>query len=639
MEIAGLIRQKVIEAVKDIYNIDFTEFTIEHPENSDFGDYATNVSMNLAKLVKQSPIDIANKLSYKLQEMDAMTNVHNTNLQIFKSVKVASPGFINFVLTTEWLQNVLLDLHKNGNSYRAMQKDGKKRIALEHSNVNPNKAAHVGHLRNACIGQFLERVYEHLGYEVEVQYYCNDLGVQVTTSTMGEEKFKDIKPEDYKKFDHYMWDVYSKMASLIENNAELKAELNERLVKLENPESAESEKQKQLATKILKTNLETFSKLDFDYDVIVYESDIARLKLWEKAFEILKQNENFYLAKDGPSKDCWLIKLTEKDDSTVQKDGKTIEEDKIIVRSNGVATYTGKDIAYHMWKYGLLGTDFHYEPFVTETQKKELWSTTYLPHESNEKVTFSNVNKVFDVIDTKQTYAINVVKQSLRYLGYEDQAENMVHVNYGFVYLSPETATELGVDTSDGKNKYGMSGRKGWGIKIDDFIDMVDKKMTSEFGEFAALKDVRNGAIKFEMLKYNTYQDLIFDLKSALNIKGFSGTYIQYTYARTNSLLTKAEKVEDQTLQTLEDRELDVLRELYKFSEIVERAASEFAPNLLCGYLFELCQKFNFFYNDLSILNADSPEKKKFRVLLTYGVNTVLKNGLYLLGIAAPDKM
>ena len=635
MEIVDSIKEKVKSAVNDIYHIKLDTVYLEHPVNETFGDYATNVAMELAKSVKQNPMEIAKKLCYGLQQSCVKNAGSGVDSELIQSVDFAPPGFINFKVTPKWLQSVLYENKDTKKSYKST------RIALEHSNVNPNKAAHVGHLRNACIGQFLERVYEYLGYSVEVQYYCNDIGVQVTTSSMGLEKLTDINPRDYKKFDHYMWAVYSKISNLIEENPALKQELTDRLVKLDDPTSPESLKQKEIADKILKDNLQTFAQLNFDYDVIVYESDIARLKLWEKAFEILKHNEKFYLAKEGPSKGCWLIKLTEKDESSLVKDGKVIEEDKIIVRSNGVATYTGKDIAYHMWKYGLLDLDFHYEQYSTTTQQKPLWATTAKAHHKGEKLTFSNVDKVFDVIDIKQTYAINVVKQSLKYLGYEKQAANMVHVNYGFVYLSPDTATVLGVDTSDGKNKYGMSGRKGWGIKIDDFIDMVDKKLVADYGRFATLKQVRDGAIKFEMLKYNTFQDLIFDLKSALSIKGFSGPYVQYTFARATSLLTKYGKkdITPAYLDAPDAKELAVLRTLYKFSEIVERAATEFAPNLLCNYLFELCQRFNTFYNDLPILNAESDELIRFRVSLTYRVKEVIKNGLYLLGIESPEKM
>ena len=196
------------------------------------------------------------------------------------------------------------------------------------------------------------------------------------------------------------------------------------------------------------------------------------------------------------------------------------------------------------------------------------------------------------------------------------------------------------------KTRYGMSGRKGWGIKIDDFVDMVDEKLQVEHGAFPALKNVRNGAIKFEMLKYNTFQDLVFDLDAALNIKGFSGPYLQYTHARAHSVMEKAGYIYDPNLYQydaksviLDARELSIMRWLQRYPEVVPEAADKFAPNLMCTYLFELAQRFNLFYNDLSILGADTPQQRNFRLLLTKCVADVMKSGLFLLGISAPERI
>jgi arginyl-tRNA synthetase len=300
-----------------------------------------------------------------------------------------------------------------------------------------------------------------------------------------------------------------------------------------------------------------------------------------------------------------------------------------------------------MWKYGLLNKDFGYEQLDYDTQAKPLWGTTSSPEKTpainGKKVTFSNSDAVIDVIGGEQTYAMSVVKKSLEYLGYHEHASNMTHVNYGFVYLSPKTAQALGIDVSDGKDKYGMSGRKGWGVKIDDFINMLDAKLKAEYGDFGAIRDVRNGAIKFEMLKYNTFQDLVFDLEGALSLKGFSGPYIQYTHARANSVLEKAlyspSSIIGEVPDEIKEVEIQLLRTIYLFGETVQRSAVEFAPNILCNYLFELSQVYNNFYNGVSILNAETPELKEFRLLITYCVKQVLRNGLHLLGIDAPNKM
>ncbi|OGC49025.1 arginine--tRNA ligase [candidate division WWE3 bacterium RIFCSPLOWO2_01_FULL_37_15] len=648
MDIQSVLEQYIRKAVKQKYNVELEKIHLEHPENEKWGDYATNVAMELAKEVKQSPMEIAKNICYEIRGYELSITEIDKKYKIFDNVDFVQPGFINFKLSKEWLFNVLYLILADPEDYGSSELGNKKRIALEHSNVNPNKAAHIGHLRNACLGQFLERTYEFLGYHVEVQYYTNDLGVQVATSSMGMEKIQDVKPSGYKKYDHYAWDVYSKMESLINESDELKKERESIMQKLEDPTTAESIKQKELAQKILVEQLKTFQYLGVDYDVVVYESDIIALKMWEKAFEKLKQNENVYYAAEGKSSGCWLVKVSNSPGSKKDNQEIEIEEDKIIVRANGVPTYTGKDIAYHMWKFGLIGIDFGYKKADFGTQSKDLWLTTS-KSDGQKNVSFSGVDRVLDVIGDEQTYAMEVVKKSLAYLGYKEESENMTHVNYGFVYLSPKTAQNLGIDTSDGKERYGMSGRKGWGIKIDDFIDLVDEKLMSDHGEFEALKDVRSGAIKFEMLKFNTFQDVVFDLDSALNVKGFSGPYIQYTYARTNSVLERTNWMFDKSLvgyhldllsnSNLNDKEISVLRYLYKFPEVVARSALEFAPNILCNYLYDLCQRFNTFYNELSILNAPDEFSKEFRLMLTSSINRVLSNGLFLLGITAPRKM
>ncbi len=647
-----VIKESIKKAIWNLYEIEIPveQIHIEHPNNLEWGDYATNVALKLSAQLKQSPIDIAKKLSYELNDLEYEVSHDIHKYHIFKKISYANPGFINFSMSDSWLQYVLYEIIANEHSYGSGEIFKDVGVALEHSNVNPNKAAHIGHLRNACIGQFIERVYEKLGGDIEVQYFDNDLGVQVTTSLMGTKHITQISPEDYDKFDHYAWDVYSKMESLIEKSEDLKKEREELMKRLEDENDAVSKEQEELSKKILVEQLRTFKQLGFDYDVVIRERDIVSLGIWDEAFEILKKNENVYFAESGSSKGCWLVKMSKNGDNE-NTENKAVEEDKIIVRSNGVPTYTGKDIAYHMWKFGLLKKDFYYEKLDVKTQDKPLWITTSnakSDSQNDNNLTFSGVDKVINVIDVKQTYAMESVKNSLMYLGYVNQAENMHHVNYGFVYLSPNTAEKLGIDISYGKSQYGMSGRKGWGIKIDDFIQIVDNKIMDEHGDFATREVVRNGAIKFEMLKYNTFQDLVFDMDSALNLVGFTGPYIQYTHARANSVLSKSGYMFDEhnfmlLVEEMEgklaDKEIDILRLIYQFTEIIEKSALEFSPNLLCTFLFDLSQKYNSFYNDLPILMADTEELKKFRLTLTHAVKIVINNGLYLLGIDAPDKM
>ncbi|NMB69793.1 hypothetical protein GYA27_01140 [candidate division WWE3 bacterium] len=230
-------------------------------------------------------------------------------------------------------------------------------------------------------------------------------------------------------------------------------------------------------------------------------------------------------------------------------------------------------------------------------------------------------------------------------MGYEKQASQMKHVNYGFVYISRATAEKLGMDTSDDKKFYEMSGRKGWGVKIDDFIDFVDKELQEKYGEFEYAREVRNGAIKIQMLKTNTFQDLVFDLDEALDTKGYSGPYMQYAYVRSHSVSAKSGDIDLLNNQNLTSTytpnpdESALLRWLCRFPEVVQKSAVEFAPNLLSDFLFELAKRYNSFYNNVSILKTVEPDAKAFRLQLNAAVGIVIKNGLNILGISSPEKM
>jgi arginyl-tRNA synthetase len=642
MNIGAELKKHLNEIIVELYGQDVADMTIEHPANEKFGDYASNAALILSKKLKQSPLEIANNIVSRLRTISQ----NDARFAHFKEISSVAPGFINFKLSEIWLNNVLIAIYNQGNNYGNDTIGIGKRIALEHSNVNPNKAAHIGHLRNACIGQYLERVYETLGFSVDVQFYANNVGVQVATSNMGVQKNNTISPTSYKKFDHYAWDIYAAMETMIGEHPDLGEERMKMMEQLEDPESIVSKTQKELATKILIEQLKTFQNLGFDYDVIIFESDILNLHMWEKAFEALKNNVNVYFATEGSSKGCWLVKMQDEPSPVTNNDSSQpdIEKDKIIVRSNGIATYTGKDIAYHMWKYGLLGIDFGYKKWDIGTQTKPLWITTSNKEESAPNISFSGVDYVYDVIGTEQTYAMGVVKQSLSYLGFDNQAQHMKHVNYGYVYLSRGTAAKLGIDVSDGKKFYEMKGRKGWGVKIDDFIDLIDAELKEKYGDFEYISAVRNAAIKLQILKINTFQDLVFDLDDALDLKGYSGPYLQYTFVRTNSLLKKsavdiASLNKDYSNYATGEYETNLLRWLYRFPEIVKKSADEFAPNMLSDYLFDVCRRYNAFYNNDAILTAATPEAKDFRLLLTYVVGIVLKKGLWILGIDSPEKM
>ncbi len=636
------IKELIADAVNQEFDLAISadSIEVEAPANELWGDYSSNIAMTLAKELKQSPMSLADSICYRVKVSSPTFTYKGKPTQVFDDVCPATPGFINFKFSRQWLLSVLNQVIASDKDYGSSDLGRSKLVALEHSNVNPNKAPHIGHLRNAVIGEFIEKIYEFLGYDVQVQYYSNDIGVQVATSYLGTLKCRDIKKTSYDRIDYYAWDVYSEISELLATSRTLKIALEDILIQVEDQNSAVANEVATLADSILAAQLDTFSRLLITYDVIIHERDILYLKLWEECFALLKKNPNVYLADEGKSKGCWLIRFAGDSGSAAY------EKDKIIVRSNGVPTYTGKDIAYHMWKFGLLSKDFSYRLVNTGTQDKKLWETTTTL--GKEDISFTNADIVIDVIDQKQTYAIDAVKQALNFLGYDKQSQNMYHVNYGFVYLSSTTAKMLGVTVDDTKEQYAMSGRKGVGIKVLDLISIVDKKVAELFGSFSNAQDVTIGAVKFEFLKYNTYNDIVFDLDSSLNIKGFSGPYLQYTHARAASLLNKAGSLLSEGLLAgvldsvpfdISDIELAILRHIAKFDDIVVRSAHEFSPSALCEYLFKLAKLFNTFYNDMPVLSAEPIQLRDFRLFITKSTKIVLHNGLSLLGIPTPEKL
>lgn len=665
LDIKEVIKKETACALKSLYGVDFVDFLVERPQNQKWGDYSTNVALVYAKKLGKTPMDMAWEVADFLQ--DGMSK------DVFHSIEVANPGFVNFVLTKKFYLQNLIEILNLKDDFGKQDVGRGLKVALEHSNVNPNKAAHVGHLRNAVIGQFVERVYEFLNYDVNVQYYANDLGVQVSTSLLALKKFGSLDLErKYKKFDHYMWDLYAKVSSEIDKDPELKKELEDIVMALDSRDPVVSKEQKELSEKILMENLRSFASLGIDYDVIIYESSIKDMDMWDIAFNMIKNSRAVYKSESGRSKGCWLVRMTDdlghsqfhqeigvkngsndNDDNNdnneqedyIQEGNLSVEKDKIIVRSNGVPTYTGKDIAYHMWKFGLLNKDFRYTLLPQSIQDKPLYCTDVY---GSEKVSFSNNDMVIDVIDVKQTYAIDAVRKAISSLGYKRQSDNLIHINYGHVYLDAREMSYYIPHDDRGRRQVAMSGRKGIGVKIDELIEMVENRLLSEHGNFPNFEEVRNAAIKFDMLRYDTFQDVVFSLSNALSIKGYSGTYIQYTHARASSVYEKSQdfflervlgsEEQDYEYIDMNKEEYELIKELSKFPDIVKESAFKFAPHLLCEYLYNLSHKYNNFYNKNTIL-CEEESIRKLRLLINFCVRQVLRNGMYLLGIKAVDRM
>ncbi len=610
-EIRAVVRNAAAEADIPVGNGDIK---LEHPALADHGDFATNLAFTLAKKLRRQPMEIAREVA------------RGVSSPLIAKTEVAAPGFINFRLSDEFLADEAANIIMTGPRYGAPVKKN-QRILVEHTQINPNKEPHIGHLRNACIGDALMNFYRFAKYDAKALYYHNDVGQQIASILIAEKK-KIIKPGDFPTTIAWASAAYTDIEKRIEEDEKLKKEKEKIQINIAKQNTPEAKRAETLTLEILRETLEVLAKLNISYDLIVRESDILKGKFWEKTFDLLKTKSAFYQATDGERKGCWVIKMPG-------------AEDKIIVRSNGVPTYVGNDIANHLWKFGVL-PDFTYEKLDWKTQTEPLYMTVSTSGEVRHD--FTHADAIVNVIDQTQTYPQESVMESLRVLGFTKEAEHYHHVNYGFVYLSRKTARELGMPVEESATQVKISGRKGTTISIQTFLEKMEGVLREKYGEFSSLKAVTNGAIKFELLKYDTYQDIVFDLDAALDIHGMSGPYIQYAATRAKSVLSKApEKYQNATsiskvshLGELQDSERTVLRKLSRFPEIVASSLQDFAPHYLCLYLFELSQTWNAFYNGNRIIGS---ERECERILLTEAIAQVLENGLNLLGIEAPEKM
>ena len=587
------------------------DILLDHPAVKEHCDLSSNVAMKMAAQLKKNPLALA---------QDIVNNISSD--PSVSRVEVKAPGFINFHLSSDFLWKEVEKVIIENDNYGVIQQKSKKRVSVEHTQVNPNKEPHVGHLRNTCIGDVITRLYRSAGFDTKVLYYQNDVGQQIASIVLADRK-QFIKRSQFSSLISWASAAYSDMEKQMAEDESLVKEKSEIQLRIAEQNTPEAKKAHDLTTQILKETLEILSRLNIEYDLIVQESDILKNKIWEKTFELLKTKAAFYEAQDGDKKGCWLIKMPN-------------AEDKIIVRSNGVPTYAGNDIANHLWKFGIL-EDFKYKKLDWNTQKSPLYVTSVDDGEESDQYTDADI--VVNVIDQTQTYPQQSVIESLRVLGYVKEAGNYHHVNYGFVYLSRKTAEQLGIEVPEGAQKVKISGRKGSVVSISNFLEKMADVLKGKYGSFSTIDAIRNGAIKFELLKYNTYQDLVFDLDTALDIKGFSGPYIQYAFTRASNVLRKAGVEKLKLLdhpKPFDENELKILRMMYRYPEAVRSAFKEHGPHHICLFLFEFAQAYNGFYESSHVVGSD---KQAERTLITAAAAQILKNGLEFLGIEAPEKM
>jgi arginyl-tRNA synthetase len=662
-EIAGAVRRTFGLA-------DVPSFAVEVPPNRALGDLAVTVAFQLARALRKAPRAIAQELAPAAERIPGIARV-----------AVAPNGYLNLYIDRPAF--LLARLRREAPAPDA--EIGK--TIVEHTAINPNKAAHIGHLRNAALGDTLVRVLRFRGTLVEVQNYIDDLGVQVADIIVGFRELEKQTAEGVRRiaeetrFDYYCWDLYSRVTEWYEAD---KKRLEIRAAALHDLEHGLGETAALgafIVDRIVRAHLRTMARLNISYDLLTYEGDILRLKFWAHAFDILKKSGAVFLQTEGKLAGCWVMRIDpaegrEPGGNGGESSAETEEDrEKVIVRSNGVVTYVGKDIANQLWKFGLLGRDFHYRKFTIQADGHPLWATTSTDGD-RAAPRFGCADRIYNVIDSRQMYLQALLSQALRTLGHARQAENSIHFSYEMVALSHATARELGYhiapDSEEAKKPFvEVSGRKGLGVKIDDLMDLLTQKAAAEVAarnpEFSEEErrltavQIAVAAIRYFMLKFSRGKLIVFDMEEALSFEGETGPYLQYAVVRANNIFNKLREREGLTeaavlaaLPATPAAELTagngdagaetnalwaLVLEAARLDEVVDQVVRTLEFSGLAKHAFAVAQSFNAFYHRYPILNEEDAEKKRWRAAGVAYFRAQLTRALDLMGIEVPSRM
>jgi len=656
LELQKRLADHLRTVLKDKYGLELENIPLEIPPDLQFGELSTPISFELARKLRKAPKIIAQEIVAALGNLDGFT-----------SFEVAGAGYINAKL--DRAASVRLTVQ----SAAAPIASGIHSL-VEHTSINPNKAAHIGHLRNAILGDTFVRLLRAAGQKVDVQNYIDNTGVQVADVVVGflhldgksvaqVRALLDELKSTGQRIDYYCWDLYAKTSQWYEQgtadeNAARKKLRYATLHEIEQGGNETAEIAEVISTAVLRRHLETMLRLDIEYDFLPRESEILHLKFWDAAFEQLKQTGVLYFETEGKNNGCWVMTRPGADVT----EGETNEDAKVIVRSDGTVTYVGKDIAYHLWKFGLLGKDFGYKPFFTYPDH-ECWISAV--HGDEPHPHFGGAQAIYNVIDARQSDPQANVIQALRGMGHTEQADHYTHFSYEMVALTPRCAVDLGYDVSaeDLARPYiEVSGRKGFGVKADDLIDKliaatraeVDARQTGrdEAERQKIAKQIAIGALRYFMLKFTRNSVIAFDFKDALSFEGETGPYIQYAVVRARNIFRKAGVTPEAILSGfaainpaiyLEGEAATDIWSLWlragRRSLVLEQCIATSEPAYLAKHAFQLAQEFNNFYHKHHILTEEDPARKTFLLATAAVALRELIVVLSWLGIESPEAM
>ena len=598
-------------------------FSLE-PAKEGFGDVSCNVAFLAAKSLKKRPNEIAQIITSSYEKF--------LGGLVFR-VEAHPSGYVNFYADSGKLAEIVIRQSQQGDYGSINVGDGSK-ITLEHTSVNPNKALHIGHVRNVVVGDSMVRILRKAGYFVQTLNYIDDSGLQVADILLG---FTHLgfsqEPPVGQKFDHYCGDeVYVKTTEKYQSSPELQEIRNKILKEIEEGNSETAKFASKITTRVLSEQLKTCWRLGASYDCLNFESEIVRSKLWPQIFDKLKQMNLIKFESDGKNKDCWVI-IAEGD------------EDKVLVRSNGTATYIAKDIPYAAWKLGLVDDPFYYKEYAVQPNNKVLHQTTLEPNNSPKRNYSSD--RVITVIDSRQARLQNIITTLMQ--KFEAGKKEYIHLSYESVTLSSDTANSLGLETG-GKSAQ-MSGRKGLYVNADKILDTLEqktldetKKRNPELSEQILHQIAQNVAVatlRYEMIKQDLDKIITFDTTKSLSLEGDTAPYIQYAYARASRIIEKSNTTPnfDARYDLITDQhEFNLVKAIGRLDLAVQDAANNLSPKVIAKYCYSLAVSFNAFYEHVRVLDA-TPDLLNARICLVYAFQSCLQKALALVGIGTPSRM
>ena len=615
------------------------EFDVSEPPQYAFGDLSCNVAFLLSKHLKKPPTKIATELAEAIRPRLQGSYILSAD---------PAGGYINFRANYARLsQGTLSHVLSNPENYGYPNSGQDMHIVIEHTSINPNKALHVGHMRNVIIGDTLYRIMRATNHRTTVLNYIDDSGVQIADIVVGFKfaGFPVAPPTKNQKFDHYCGDeVYVKINEIYEKDPRVAEKRKLVLKEIEEGKSEIARFAMDITLRVLQEQLKTCWRMKAHYDLLNFETHIVGSKLWSKAFELLKSNGIAKYETEGKNKGCWVIEGKEKE-----------EEDKVLVRSDGTATYIAKDIPYAAWKLGLVEDPFYYQEYTKQWDGSTLYATTLADGSNSKSIgkKFNGGQRVITIIDSRQSRLQRIISQVLSKIGVGG-SHKYFHLSYEAVTLSSDTAKEFGIDIGDRQFMH-MSGRKGIYVNADYVLDALHTKAYKEvktrnpdFSDQQLNKiadEISISAIRYNMIKQDLDKIITFDIKESLSLEGDTGPYLQYAYARSQRILEKSEqsiiagKTDFAFDRLTKESEIALIKEIAKLDLVVENAAKSLCPKSLARYAYNLAMTFNLFYEKVPVLREQDNEVRMARLGLVKAFGIALKNTLEVLGITALDRM